>query len=93
MDIWVFRLSEQPVIQRGDVNGDGAVGVDDALIVLKAYTERIAGNDMGLTAEQIQAADVDLNGIIGIEDALYLLKYYTENTVAGKHVTWEELMD
>ena len=88
-----FRLSEQPVIQRGDVNGDGAVGVDDALIVLKAYTERIAGNDMGLTAEQIQAADVDLNGIIGIEDALYLLKYYTENTVAGKHVTWEELMD
>ncbi len=77
---------------RGDVNGDDNVSVDDAQTVLKAYTERIAGNEMGLTAVQIKAGDVDENGVISVEDAQLLLKYYTENTVAGKKVTWEQLL-
>ena len=47
---------------RGDVTGDGEVSVDDAQITLKAYTNRIAGNEMGLTAGQIKAADINGDG-------------------------------
>lgn len=75
----------------GDVTGDGEVSVDDAQLTLKAYTERIAGNDMKLTDEQIKAADVDGNGEISVEDAQWLLKYYTEKYVAGKDITWDDI--
>ena len=81
-----------PAPLRGDVNGDDTVSVDDAQLTLKAYTNRIAGNDMKLTAEQIKAADVDGNGEISVEDAQWLLKYYTEKNVAGKAVTWDEIL-
>ena len=49
-------------------------------------------NDMKLTAGQIRAADVDGNGEIRAEDAQWLLIYYTERIVAGKTVTWEDLI-
>ena len=75
----------------GDVTGDGEVSVDDAQLTLKAYTERIAGNDMKLTAEQIKAADVDGNGEISVDDAQNILKYYTEKSVAGKDITWDDI--
>ena len=35
----------------GDVTRDGEVSIDDVQLTLKAYTERIAGNDMNLTAD------------------------------------------
>lgn len=73
------------------MTGDGEVSVDDAQLTLKAYTERIAGNDMKLTAEQIKAADADGNGEISVEDAQNILKYYTEKSVAGKDITWDDI--
>ena len=76
----------------GDVNGDGKVSVDDAQLTLKAYTERIAGNDMKLTAEQIKAADVNSDGEISVDDAQNILKYYTEKSVAGKDITWDDIL-
>ena len=87
----VVTTSAAPAPLRGDVTGDGKVSVDEAQLTLKAYTERIAGNDMKLTDEQIKAADVDGNGEISVEDAQWLLKYYTEKYVAGKDITWDDI--
>lgn len=33
------------------------------------------------------------DGELGIEDAQYILIYYTENTVAGKSVSWDDLLN
>ena len=74
------------------MTGDGEVSVDDAQLTLKAYTERIAGNDMKLTAEQIKASDVNGDGEISVDDAQNILIYYVNNTVAGKVLTWDELL-
>ena len=48
--------------------------------------------EMTLTAAQIKAGDIDGNGIISIEDAQYILTYYTEQTIAGKAVTWDDIL-
>ena len=77
----------------GDLNDDGAVSVDDAQMTLKAYTERIAGNDMKLTADQILAADVDESGELSVEDAQFILKYYTAKTVAQKDIIWDDILN
>ena len=77
---------------RGDVTGDGEVSVDDAQITLRAYTNRIAGNDMGLTADQIKAADINGDSEVSVDDAQFILKYYTQKSVAGIDITWDELL-
>ena len=77
----------------GDLNDDGAVSADDAQMTLKAYTERIAGNDMKLTEDQILAADVDEDGALSVEDAQFILKYYTAKTVAQKDITWDDILN
>ena len=76
----------------GDVNGDGEISVEDAQRTLKAYTERIAGKDNGLTDAQIKAADINGNGEVSVDDAQLILKYYTEKFVAGKVITWDDLL-
>ena len=79
---------------RGDVTRDGIVSVEDAQLTLKAYTQRIAGNETGLTAAQIKAADVNGDGEVSVDDAQYILRYYTEKAVAGRDdFTWEDLID
>ncbi len=88
----IITTSTAPAPLRGDVNGDGEVSVDDAQLTLKAYTERIAGNDMKLTDEQIKAADVNGDGEISVDDAQNILIFYVNNTVAGKVLTWDELL-
>ncbi len=88
----IITTSAAPAPLRGDVTGDGVVSVDDAQLTLKAYTERIAGNDMKLTDEQIKAADVNGDGEISVDDAQNILIYYVNNTVAGKVLTWDELL-
>ncbi|MBR3417064.1 MAG: dockerin type I repeat-containing protein [Oscillospiraceae bacterium] len=88
----IDTTSAAPAPLRGDVTGDGQVSVDDAQLTLKAYTERIAGNDMNLTSEQIIAADIDCNGEVSVEDAQWLLKYYTEKYVARKDITWDDIL-
>ncbi len=76
----------------GDVNGDGEISVEDAQRTLKAYTERTAGKDNGLTDAQIKAADINGNGEVSVDDAQLILKYYTEKFVAGKNITWDDLL-
>ena len=67
--------------------------MDDAQAALIAYTEQFAGNDSGLNAVQMKAADVNGDGALTVEDAQYILIYYTENTVAGKSLTWDDLLN
>ena len=90
--ITVKAVGEAPAENIGDLNGDNEIGVDDAQITLKAYTERIAGKKTGLTDAQMKAADVDGNGEVSVEDAQLILKYYTEKVVAGKDITWADIL-
>ncbi len=47
---------------------------------------------MGLTERQIQAANVNGDGELSVDDAQNILKYYTQKTVAGKDITWEDIL-
>ena len=76
----------------GDVNGDGTVSVEDAQLALKAYTNRIAGKGTGLTDEQIKAANVNGDEELSVDDAQNILKYYTQKYVAGRDITWEDIL-
>ena len=76
----------------GDISGDGAVSIEDAQLALKAYTEKLSGKPHGLTAAQFKAADVNHDGDLTVEDAQYILIYYTEKSVAGKNITWDDLL-
>ena len=84
--------SPQPEFKQGDVNGDGEIGVEDAQRTLKAYTNGIAGKGNGLSDAEKKAADVNGNGEVSVDDAQNILKYYTEKSVAGKDITWEDII-
>ena len=79
-------------LERGDLSGNETVGVEDAQLALVAYTEQFAGNGSGLTAAQLKAADINKDGVLGVDDAQLILIYYTETKVAGKSVSWEDLL-
>ncbi|MBR3044427.1 MAG: hypothetical protein IKI45_08095, partial [Oscillospiraceae bacterium] len=68
------------------------VSIADVQLALKAYTMRISGKEMGLTDKQIKAADVNENGELSVDDVQNILIYYVNNTVAGKKLTWEQLL-
>ncbi len=77
---------------KGDVDGSGDVSIEDVQLALKAYTVRVSGKDTGLTDQQIKAADVNENGELSVDDVQNILIYYVNNTVAGKKITWEQLL-
>ena len=54
----------------GDMNGDGQVGVEDALMLLRAAMGLI----QNLTEQQLIAADANGDGEITLDDALYVLR-------------------
>lgn len=58
---------EAPVI--GDINGDGTIGIDDALMLM-----RYAMGTEGLTDEQIARADLNGDGAVDVFDALLALR-------------------
>ena len=82
----------EPEFLRGDINGDGKIGVDDAQAALIAYTEQFAGNPVDLTDTQRKAVDVNEDGKLNVDDAQNILIYYTERNVAGNDITWEDLL-
>ena len=68
-----FTLWEdpQPAVTRGDVDGDGVVGMDDltALITYLVYG----------TAVNMTGADTDLSGGVGMDDLTTLINYLVYN--------------
>lgn len=63
----------QGVCSPGDVNGDGAIDILDANLVVSYYNEL-----RDLTGEQLLAADVNGDGEVDILDANMIVAYYNE---------------
>ncbi|MBR6407330.1 MAG: dockerin type I repeat-containing protein [Clostridia bacterium] len=63
------RADKEAVVY-GDINADGRVNTEDALMALKAAVGIIK-----LDADQTVAADVNADGRVNTEDALLILKY------------------
>ena len=77
---------------RGDLNHDGAVGVEDAQLALLEYVNAISGLESGLTEAQKRAGDVNGDGAVSVEDAQAILLYYVSNTLSGGNAAWEDLL-
>ena len=85
-------VSAAETYQKGDVNMDGFVDVEDAQLVLQEFTWAMVGIDYGLTYEQLELASIAGNTTqifdsekvipIGLFDANVILLYYLENQVA-----------
>lgn len=73
--------------EKGDINQDGTVGIDDATAVLDYYAKTAAGIDTAAIAD----ADIDGDGNITMSDATYILTYYAM-TSAGLPCTWEDVI-
>jgi len=70
--VWVRAMwgaPAKPVVVKGDVNGDGKLGIPDATIAL-----RIAVGLQTATAEQLAAGDINGNGKIDIPDVTRILR-------------------
>lgn len=79
----------------GDVNNDGEVSVEDAMLILRHATETIAGITgclNGSSAYWTFAADMNYDNQITVEDALFDLQYYVENSVAQNTLAWTEML-
>lgn len=77
---------------RGDAMLDGVVDVVDAQLTLQYYTEIVSGKTPDMNQIQKKTADVNGSQTIDIEDAMLILKYYTECSVAGKKISWDDLL-
>ena len=65
----------------------------DAQLALVEYVTVMSGKEGTFSAAQTKAGDIDGNGSVGVDDAQNILMYYVENRVAGKTVSWEELLE
>ena len=85
-------VSAAETYQKGDVNMDGVIDVEDAQLVLQEFTWAMVGIDYGLTNEQLELASIvgktteiyrsEKEIPIGLLDANVILLYYLENQVA-----------
>lgn len=89
-DVYVFYVTvadQSAGAEKGDINQDGTVGIDDATAVLDYYAKTAAGIDTAAIAN----ADIDGDGNITMSDATYILTYYAM-TSAGLPCTWEDVI-
>lgn len=68
--VWLVTRKTQSGSMKGDVDGNGSVQAEDALLVLKYVAHMV-----NLSEEKQAVADVDGNSKIAAEDALMILKY------------------
>jgi hypothetical protein len=73
-----FTITAPPAIIAGDVNGDNAVDLEDAIIVLKILS------GVSTTQPIKLEADVNKDGRIGIEEVVYILQHVAELRVTVK---------
>ena len=62
----------------GDINGDNAVNLSDALTTLSVYAKAAAELETVEAATDNYAADIDMNGTIDLRDAMNILRYYSK---------------
>lgn len=65
-----FQYGEKPAYTLGDVNGDGKINADDAVLVLRYAVELTEFNET-----QKLAADVSKDGRINADDAVLILRF------------------
>ena len=65
-----FQYGEKPAYTLGDVNGDGKINADDAVLVLRYAVELTELNET-----QKLAADVSKDGRINADDAVLILRF------------------
>ena len=65
-----FQYGEKPAYTLGDVNGDGRINADDAVLVLRYAVELTEFNET-----QKLAADVSKDGRINADDAVLILRF------------------
>lgn len=78
-------------VMTGDVNQDGFVDSDDAVLVLRDYVNTMLGAESFLDENQIVAADVDGDGFVDSDDASLILTYYA-TALTGEVPSWEDLL-
>ena len=74
-----FRIEDEfgvEVFVRGDVNADGQVSIDDALLTLQASVQKIS-----LDLRQAAAAEIDSEQGITVSDALTILQIAVNKAV------------
>ena len=76
--------------EKGDVDQDHAIGINDAFLALAAYATVSAGGEMPLQDAAFLAADIDEYSEITIQDAFGILKYYSVLS-AGGNASWDNL--
>ena len=72
--------------QRGDVNSDGKVNMDD----LTSMINYLVMNDM--TGVSLEGADVDHNGFIGMDDLTLMIHYLVMNTWGDEPLVHTEVI-
>ena len=69
----------------GDVDLNGKVELEDAMLALKCYTRSVAKlKNLGFSNTQMRCADVDRDGFVDVTDSMEILKYYVNN-IAGNY--------
>ena len=79
-----------PHAKWGDINEDGVVDVEDAVLVLTTYAKKAAGRENSLRYWQLIQGDV--NGTLDdltVEDAVAILTYYAKKA-SGQEATFAE---
>lgn len=82
--------------EKGDVDGNSVINVEDAVAVLTYYAKRSAGMNPIFSelpmqhAKAMIASDIDEDNIISVEDAVFILTYYAKQS-AGLNPNWMEI--
>jgi hypothetical protein len=64
------ETTDEIIVMKGDINGDGAVNLKDAILVFKLMS-RVPSTGLGTI---VRFADVHTDGKLGVEDAIYILQ-------------------
>ena len=80
----------EKAIEKGDVDGDQTISVNDAVVLLTYYAKKAAGQDVSQDEafQNILVGDIDGDGAIAVEDAVAILTYYAKKA-AGQDAIWD----
>lgn len=84
---------DDDAITLGDLNGDGVIGVEDAIFVLTVYAKQSAGLEINLSPQQFFCSDCDHDTKISVEDAVLILEYYAKHAACLVTGTFSEYVD
>lgn len=66
-----FRVNGEFARMKGDFNGDGAVTIEDVMLMQRIIADR----SMSVMKDELYAGDIDNNGVIDIYDCQYVRNY------------------